>query len=76
MPRSSAAIAPATSSATNGVCFQTNVTMMPRQSSRPDASATSITPSESSALFINPFLARNVRMHCAATMKGMNSGQR
>jgi len=30
--RSSDAIAPATSSATNGVCFQTKVTMMPRQS--------------------------------------------
>src|SRR5204862_419015 len=29
--RSSEAIAPATSSATKGVCFHTNVTMMPRQ---------------------------------------------
>ena len=29
-----------------------------------------------SELFIRPFFARKVRMHCAATMKGMNSGQR
>ena len=36
--RSSAAIAPATSSAANGVCFQTKVTTMPRQSRKLTAS--------------------------------------
>ena len=31
---------------------------------------------ETSALFISPFLARKRPQHWAATMKGMNSGQR
>jgi hypothetical protein len=39
--RSSDAIAPATSSATNGVCFQTKVMMMPRQSRKPIVWSTS-----------------------------------
>jgi hypothetical protein len=33
-------------------------------------------PKVSSVLFNTPFLARKVRMHCAATMNGMNKGQR
>ena len=74
--RSSEAMTPATRSATNGVSFQTNVTMMPRQSRRPDSWPESMSPSVSSVLFSIPFLARNVRMHCAATMNGMKSGQR
>ena len=43
---------------------------------RPDRLATSTSPNVSSALFMMPFLARNVRMHCAATMNGTKSGQR
>jgi len=49
LARSSAAIAPATSNATNGVSFHTKVTMMPRQSSSPDKVPTSTMPSASSA---------------------------
>ncbi len=49
---------------------------MPRQSSKLAACSGSISPSATKLLFISPFLARKVRMHCAATMKGMNSGQR
>ena len=74
--RSRAAIASETSSATNGVCFHTKVTTMPRQSSSPDRLATLTSPSAPSVLFMRPFLARKVRMHCAATMNGMKSGQR
>jgi len=74
--RSSEAMAPASSKATNGVCFHTKVTTMPRQSRKLWAAAGSRRPTATSELFMRPFLARNVRMHWAATMKGMNRGQR
>ena len=76
LDRSSAAIAPDTSSATNGVSFHTKVTTMPRQSRKLWACAGSSRPSDISVLFIMPLRPRKVRMHCAATMNGMNSGQR
>ena len=62
--------------AADGAMWESKVTTIPRQSRRPVALARSITPSVSSVLFRMPFFARKVRMHCAATMNGMNSGQR
>ena len=74
--RSREAMAPASMSVTNGTCFHTKVMMMPRQSRRLVVCSGSSTPIATSELFIRPFFARNVRMHCAATMNGMNRGQR
>ncbi len=74
--RSSAAMPPASSKATNGACFHTKVTMMPRQSSRLTVWSGSKRPLITRVLFNMPFLARNVRMHWAATTNGINSGQR
>ena len=74
--RSIAAIAPASSSVTNGACFQTNATTMPRQSSRLCACSGSIRPPPISTWFSIPFFARKVRITWAVTMNGMNSGQR
>ena len=69
-------MAPASIRVTNGTCFHTKVMTMPRQSRKLCVCSGSSTPSATSVLFMSPFLARNVRMHCAATMNGMNSGQR
>ena len=74
--RSSDAIAPATSSVTNGACFQTNAMTMPRQSSRLCAESGSISPLPISTWFSIPFLARKVRITCPVTTNGMKSGQR
>ena len=73
---SSDAIAPASSSVTNGACFHTNATTIPRQSSRLWAASGSISPDPISAWLSMPFLARNVRMIWPVTMNGMNSGHR
>ena len=73
---SSDAIAPASSSVTNGACFHTNATTMPRQSSMLCAASGSISPEPISTWFSMPFLARNVRITWPVTMNGMNSGQR
>ena len=74
--RSRDAMAPAISRATNGVCFQTKVMTMPRQSSKLVVCSGSSRPAPTSMLFISPFLARKVRINWPATMKGMNNGQR
>ena len=70
------ATAPASSSVTNGACFQTKATTMPRQSSMLCAASGSISPEPISTWLSIPFLARNVRITCPVTMNGMNSGQR
>ncbi len=74
--RSSDAIAPASSSVTNGACFQTNAMTMPRQSSTLCAAIGSISPPAMSTWFSVPFFARKPRISWPATMNGMNSGQR
>ena len=74
--RSSEAMAPATRSAANGVCFHTKVMTIPRQSRKLVVVKGSRTPAPTSMLFIIPFLARKVRMSWPATTKGMKSGQR
>ena len=74
--RSIEAMAPASIRVTKGTCFQTKVMTMPRQSRKLCVWSGVRMPSDTRVLFISPFLARNVRMHCAATMNGMNRGQR
>ena len=74
--RSIDAMAPLISRAANGSCFQTKVMTTPRQSSRLMACSGSIRSSDIRALLSMPFLARKVRISCAATTNGMNSGQR
>ena len=73
-------LAPASISATNGVCFQTKAMTMPvpahGQSTKLCACSGSMTPVPISAWFINPFFARKPRITCAVTMNGMNSGHR
>ena len=76
MERSMEAMAPLISSAAKGSCFQTKVTTTPRQSRKLRAWSGSIRPSDINVLLSIPFLARKVRISCAATTKGMNSGQR
>ena len=74
--RSSEAMAPATISVTNGVCFHTKATTTPRQSRKLWLCSGVRRPSSISAWFMSPFLARNERMIWPATMNGMKSGQR
>ena len=76
VPRSIEAMAPATSSVTKGVCFQTKAITMPRQSRNDTVCSGVRMPPATRRLFIRPFLARKVRSTWPTTMKGMNSGQR
>ncbi|MNL43122.1 hypothetical protein D3C87_1656210 [compost metagenome] len=76
VPRSMEAMAPDTSRATKGVCFQTKAMTIPRQSRKLMAFSGDRAPVAMRMLFISPFLARNVRRIWPVTMKGMNIGQR